>query len=219
MKKYTVNEIMNLTNQKRGTIEQFRSELITYGIITNNESIDDRSLEVFKKAIICKSEEDITWSQSMKKAIQNEYCEDMKLPFKWSSNIILNNLIWQIDTEKVLVQSINDLVENGDEIHIICNTIIANFKELGKIYDDYFDSFSTDCNSCTTYKCSGEDYIYYVIGKINHLTGNEDIHVFYNDGKNFNIMRCEHICGGNCEKGILKELWRVCSKKAYKSNS
>ena len=45
---YSVNEIINLTNQKRGTVESFRDELLSQEIIKNNQSLDDRAFQVYK---------------------------------------------------------------------------------------------------------------------------------------------------------------------------
>ena len=39
-----------------------------------------------------------------------------------------------------------------------------------------------------------------------------DIHVFYNEGSEFNVFRCRHVCGGNCKKGRMQELWETCRR-------
>ncbi len=215
---YSVNEIINLTNQKRGTVESFRDELLSQEIIKNNQSLDDRAFQVFKNSIKYKSQDNITWKIAMKKAIQQEYGSELKLPFRWVSSIIIKDIIWNINNNKNFsVQDINELSMNKDEYHILFEVMIDNFKELGRDYEDYRDSFGTDCNGNLTFKCSGEDYCYYILGKWNHITQEEDIHVFFNEGKNFNIMRCKHICGGSAEKGILKELKDACNYKIYKN--
>lgn len=208
----TVNEIMELTGQKRGTVEQFRNELQKYKLIGNNESLDDRAVKVFKKVIEYKQNEQKTWIDSMERAIQEEYGEEMELPYYWTKEIILKHLIWQIEKGIVSVKNGETNYESED-FHIIYHVIIDNFKELGKNVEAYKGSFGTDGNPITTYKCIGKDYLYYVVGKYNHITGSEDIHVFYNDGAQFNIMKCRHICGGSCRKGRLEELWKVCSEK------
>lgn len=211
----TVNEIMELTKQKRGTVEQFRGELIKYSLITNNESLDNRAFETFKNSIRYKDQEEKTWSLAMKKAIQEEYGEEMKLPFVWSPDIILKNLIWEIKNDLVNVYGNNGIIE-GNDFHTIFEIIIDNFKEMSKTFDDYENSFGTDGNPITTYKCCGKDYIYYIVGKYNHITGNEDMHVFYNDGIHFNIMRCKHICGGSSNKGRIGQLRDICREKIIK---
>lgn len=207
----TVSEIMELTDQKRGTVEQFRGELIKYGLIANNESLDNRAFETFKKSIEYKNEEE-TWVRAMTKAIHEEYGEEMTLPFAWSPNVILQNLIWEIKNGLVKVFG----SDNDYDFHIIFEVIIDNFKEMGKIFTDYENSFGTDGNQIITYKCMGTDYIYYIVGKYNHITSNEDIHVFYNDGSQFNIMRCKHICGGDSSKGKIAQLNAACREKVSK---
>jgi hypothetical protein len=207
----TVNEIMELTGQKRGTIEQFRDELQKYKLIGNNESLNGRAVEVFRKAIEYREDGQKTWSDAMQKAIQEEYGEEMELPFYWTKEIVLKHLIWEIKEGIVKVAS-DDKNDNKMDFHVIYELMIDNFRELGKSSDVYKDSFGTDGNPIITYKCIGRDYLYYLVGKYNHITENEDIHIFYNDGVQFNIMKCKHICGGSCEKGRLEELWKTCSE-------
>lgn len=205
----TVNEIMELTGQKRGTIELFRSEILRYKVIGNNQSLDERAVEVFKTAIEYRKDGNITWVDAFQKAIQEEYSEEMELPFYWTKEIVLKHLIWSI--KKGIVKVVRD--DNDDketDFHVIYEIMIDNFKELAKFEDAYKGSFGTDGNPIITYKCIGTDYLYYIVGKYNHVTENEDSHVFYNEGKAFNIMKCKHICGGSSDKGKLEELWKTC---------
>ena len=207
-----VREIMEVTNQKRGTIEQFRSELSKCGLLANNQELDNRAVEVFKKSIEYKNCDSKTWTIAMQRAIQEEYGEEMKLPFDWHPNTILRNLIWEIENEYVEVFS--DRSNSGDvDFHVIYEIIIDNFKELAKSFEVYDESFGTDGNPITTYKCVGEGYIYYIVGKYNHITEDEDVHVFYNEGNKFNIMKCKHICGGSARRGKISELLNICRKK------
>ncbi|MFZ2538486.1 MAG: hypothetical protein WAX04_06250 [Oscillospiraceae bacterium] len=208
MKIMTVNEVMSHTGLQRGTIEQFRNELQKYQIIKNNESLNDRAVKVLEKAVKYKNAEQNTWSQVMQKSIQEEYSEELKLPFEWDSQVHLKHLIWMIQNNKVKV--IGDTLDNPLEFHVIYDVIIRNFVELGEKYETYEGSFGCDGNPITTYKCEGEDYSYYVIGRLNRITGNEDIHVFYCDTVHFNIMKCSHVCGGSVDKGLLKELLSAC---------
>lgn len=212
-----VRDIMEITNQKRGTVEQFRNELSKCGLISNNEELDIRAVEVFKKSIGYKEENSSTWSKAMQRAIQEEYGEEMVLPFTWSPNIILKNLIWEINNDYVEISK--GSINSGDvDFHVIYEIIIDNFKELGKSIEVYSDSFGTDGNPITTYKCVGKNYIYYVVGKYNHITKQEDVHVFYNDGNIFNIMKCTHICGGDANKGKISELLQTCRIKYLKES-
>lgn len=207
----TVNEIIELTSQKRGTVEQFRNELQKYRLIDNNESLDDRAVIVFRKAIEYREVEQKTWIDSMQKAIQEEYGEEMEVPFYWTNEIVLKHLIWQIK-EGIVTVEYDGKHDDKMDFHVIYEIMIDNFKELGKSVDVYKNSFGTDENPVITYKCIGRDYLYYIVGKYNPITKNEDIHVFYNDGVQFNIMKCKYICGGNCKKGRLEELKATCWK-------
>lgn len=212
----TVDDIIKITGQKRGTIEQFRGELIKYRLISNNESLNDRAVNVFKKSINYRYEENLTWSNAMQKAIQEEYGEEMELPFYWTKEIILKDLIWKVKKGIVSVEKTKMFEEDGyDDLnsYAIYGLMIDNFRELGKELDIYKGSFGTDGNDTITYICKGKDYIYYVVGKYNCITKNEDMHIFYSDGLEFNIMKCKHICGGSSDKGRLKDLWMECSSK------
>ncbi|MBE1556287.1 hypothetical protein [Sporosarcina limicola] len=214
----TVDEIMELTNQKRGTIDQFRMEIQKYGLIEKHQALDLRAVTTFRKAVEYREAEQNTWSDSIQRAIQEEYGEEMKLPFIWTKEIILKNLLWQIENKKVDVVRVDNRVSaigaHNEDFHIVYEVMISNFREMGKTIAAYNNSSGTDGNPVTTFVCKGKDYIYYLIGKYNTITKSEDIHVFYNDGIEFNIMKCEHICGGNSDKGNLDVLWQKCSTVA-----
>ncbi len=212
----TIDEIMELTNQKRGTVEQFRNELQQYHLVEKHQSLDKKAFETFKKAVKYRKDLQITWSASIQRAIQEEYGENMKLPFYWTKNSILKNLIWNIDAGNVTVKKINTVNKKHDEdYHIIYEIIIPNFTDIGRTIEAYNNSYETDGNPMTTFICENKaaGYIYYLVGKYNTITGNEDMHVFYNDGPHFNIMKCTHICGGDANKGKLAELYERCVSK------
>lgn len=211
MMMYTVVEVMELTNQKKGTVELFRNELQKYKIIGNNASLDDEAVKVFRQAIQYKEEAvKKTWTECMQKAIQIEYSHKMELPFYWTNNAILNHLIWLIENKIVeTVQISNNDVLDYRAVYFV---IMDNFRELGKGYDIYKNSSGTDGNPMLTFKCTGKNYLYYIAGKYNSITGEEDMHVFYNDDLEFNIMKCKHICGGNSNEGLLGELYAACVK-------
>lgn len=206
----TLDEVMKPTN--KGTIEpieQFKIELQNYGLIGKHQSLDHRAVTTFTKAVEYNESKQNIWSDSIQRAIQEEYGEEMELPFIWTKEIILKNLIWKINNGKVKVKRATD--GHNEDFHIFYEIIIGNFQVMGKTIDIYNNSRGTDGNPTITFICKGNDYIYYLVGKHNNLTKTEDIHVFYNDGIEFNIMKCEHICGGGRNNGILEELWLACS--------
>lgn len=209
----TIDEIIQLTGQKRGTVEQFRNELSKYSLIEKHQAVDEKAFKTFKKAVEYKEELQNTWSESMQCAIQEEYGEDMKIPFYFTKNSILKNLIWEIDKGIVTIKTVGN--SDDQNFHIVYNIIIDNFTELARKMDVYKDSYGTAGNPMTTFICEGKEYIYYVVGKYNAITKKEDMHVFYNESANFNIMKCTHICGGDANKGMLAELYNACSKKIY----
>ena len=152
---------------------------------------------------------------SKHKAVYEECGEAMEFPFHWCDETILSHLVWLINNEKV--QIINDtdyLFEDETEQHIICDVFLCNFMELGKTHMIYRGSSRTDANPVTTFKCVGEGFIYYLIGKQNSITHTEDMHVFYNDGNHFDIMKCRYICGGSVKNGIVSELLKTCREKS-----
>lgn len=205
---FTVEDIMEITGQKRGTIDQFRNELQSFGLTEKNKSLDDRAVATFKKAIAYKEENNVTWTYAMHYVIQKEYDEEMELPFLWKNDIILKELIWKINNNLIEVKRVHD--QKGLDYYAVYHLIIDNFEKLGRIKDFYINSSGTDGNPIPTFICQGKDYIYYLVGKHNSITKNEDIHVFYNEGTEFSTMRCKHICGGSGDKGRLKELWEIC---------
>lgn len=211
----TVDEIMALTGQKRGTIEQFRSVLQKYRLIEKHQSLDKRAVTTFMKAVEYKEAKENNWIESIERAIQYEYGEEMVLPHIWTRKIVLKDLIWKIKNERVTVERVGSAFPPNDvhseEYHIVFKIIIDNFEEMGKTIDTYKNSYGTDGNPITTFICKGKNFIYYIVGKYNSITKSEDIHVFYNDGLEFNLMKCEHVCGGNSDKGKLDELWKTCS--------
>ncbi len=217
----TVDEIMELTGQKRGTIEQFRNVLQKYRLIDKHESLNKRAVSTFMKAVEYKEAKVNNWTDSIERAVQEEYGEEMDLPHEWDRKIILKDLIWKVKNQRVTVERVGSSIPtNGvhsEEYHIVFEIIIENFVEMGKTIDTYKNSYGTDGNPVTTFICKGKDYVYYVLGKYNSITLSEDIHVFYNDGIEFNLMKCEHICGGNGDKGQLDELWRTCCSFAKDS--
>lgn len=212
----TIDEIMQQTGQKKGVIERFRNELAKYGLIEKHQAVDEKAFKTFKKAVEYKKNlEDNTWSSCMQRAIQEEYGEDMNLPYYFTKNIILKNLIYEVDKGIVITKQVGN--PDDPNFHIVYNIIIDNFAEIGREIDAYKESYGTAGNPMTTFVCEGNGYIYYIVGKYNTITKNEDMHVFYNDHATFNIMKCTHICGGDANNGMLAELYNVCVKKIHSS--
>lgn len=212
----TIDEIMQQTGQKRGTVEQFRNELSRYSLIEKHQAMNEKFFKTFKKAVEYKAVlENTTWSECMQRAIQEEHGEDMKLPYYFTKNSILKNLIYEVDKGIVTTKQVGS--PDDPNFHVVYNIIINNFAEIGREIDVYKDSYGTAGNPMSTFVCEGSGYIYYIVGKYNSITGNEDMHVFFNDHATFNIMKCTHVCGGDANKGKLAELYEACSKKIYSS--
>ncbi|MBE6070076.1 MAG: hypothetical protein E7211_20660 [Clostridium lundense] len=207
----TVSEIMKKTGQKRGTVENFRSKLQEYELIVNNELLGEREVNTFEKAVAHKDEK-ITWVDAFEWAIQNEYAMEMKLKFFWAPETMIRNLIWLINKEKVTYMDVCDS-DNEEGFHAVFDIMIDNFKYISGNSSTFKGSWGTDGNGALTSAWVGDDYIYYIVGKYNHITKNEDIHIFYNEGTEFNIMRCKYICGGKCKDNMLYELWRTAVQK------
>lgn len=213
--RYTVSDVMEQTNQKRGTIEQFRNELVRHHLLLNNQGLDERNLDTLKQAILLKETEGVGWQEAFQRAIQDAYSDEMKWPFEWTNHIILKYLIREVTTGGFeSVDRLGDL--NSADSSNVYMLIIDNFIELGKKDPTYNKSFGTDGNPVTTYKLTGKDDFYYVVGKYNAVTQSEDIHIFYNDGLRFSPMKCRHVCAGKANIGQMKELWVACSKRTEK---
>lgn len=207
--KRTVKEIMQETKIKKGVIEAFRKKLQIMNINENNTSLDSRQVDLLKKIVQNKKADD-TWDDLMYKYIYNEYWDTLKTDFEWQPEIIIQNLIWNISNKYYsFSHMIIDPINKELSFHIF-ECILDNFFIQGKKYEPYMNSHGTDGNTIA-YEISNppKTYSYYVIGKLNHYTKNEDIHIFYNDCETFNIMKCKYIGGGPSEQGIFKELSEV----------
>lgn len=225
--KYSVDQIMKITGQKSGTVNSYRDLLIKYEVISNNQDIDEVGLSVFQKAIEYKEKTVDTWVNVMEKSIQEGYNDQLKVPFYWTKKIIVDSIISDIVSQRVEViqpfgSGAHTLKKNNDfnrELEIICSFMIDNFQELGMKDSTFAKSLGTDVNGTTTHILRGTDFIYYLVGKVNHHTTNEEIHIFYNDSKEFNIMRCKYIFGGPTKIGIIKDLWdAICEHHRNVSN-
>lgn len=213
----TVREIMELTGARRGTIEQFRVELQNYGLIKNNQSLDKRAVDVFARTVKKRQTLDSTLNEMFRREILREYSEEVSLPFHWTTFSELTHLKYLINTDKLKVHNI-DKNNLSDDFQTVFRVIIPNFVQLAKTEKVYGRSSASDGNPDLCFKCVAKDYIYYIVGKLNRITNEDDIHVFYNDDYSFNIHRCKHVGGGSSKRGIYRELLRLCNEKVKEQN-
>lgn len=217
---YTVELFMAETGQKRGTIEEFRKVLRDVNILEQNESLNESHLDLFRKVQSYKNANGVTWSDAFEIVISDTLLFS-KVKVDFDNNIILKDLLWRINEDLLKVtQPLLNLdrtsKEYHEEFHNILEVIIDNFT-----YQDagtFKDSRGTDGNPITTFKCEdvNNEYFYYLIGKYSHVLKTEEIHVFYNDSKYFNVMKLKYITGGNSKEGIYSELFNACRNKVIK---
>jgi hypothetical protein len=200
----TVTEIMEKTGLKRGTIDQFRIKMQEYELISNNQSLNQRAVDVLCKADSYRNENNVTWDEAMYKMILLEYDSELRVEHYWTNKTIVNNLIWLIENKIVKVKMVDS--KDQRDFHDIYRVMIDNFADLGKVIKHYEPSKGTDGNPTLNFKVYGKDYIYYFIGKYNKHTDHEDMHIFYNEGLEFNIMRCKYLLSAHCNGDLLKEL-------------
>lgn len=209
-------EILKKTGGKKELLDEFINQLERFKLLECNEQLDERALEVFKNLMIYKENDDEYNYDVIQKAIQEEYLEEMKLPFFWSNKAILKDLIWKINKGDVLIENLSMRKEIDN--HIIDEIIIDNFVEIGQTIDVYNKSFITDGNYSITYKCLGKDYIYYIVGKRNAVVKEQDdMHIFYNDGLEFNIMKCKHLCAGSYKSELFETILKLCRENTRES--
>ncbi|KQN96980.1 hypothetical protein [Paenibacillus sp. Leaf72] len=207
---YTLHEIMKLTNQDRESIEFFINELKKYKVKCGYEFLNKNELEVFKKGLGYSKNNDKNLTLCMHRAIQEEYGEDLTLPFYWDKKLIIQQLIDQIRRGEVSITK--HLLSAGlqSDLGSILQVITTNFLELGKTHPTYAGSHGGAGSAGYTFMLSGKDYMFLLIGKRNYLIEQEESHLFYNEGLEFNMMRCRHITGGPVEKGMMKKLLDLC---------
>lgn len=215
---YSIDEVIKLTAIPKDVIEHFINLMIKYDLLKNTEKLNDKAIEVLNNANDYKNSNNVTWRYAFLTQIQKEYLNELSEHFIWSKKILLEDLIWKIDTGKVKVSL---LFNNSDGTHIL-NSIIDNFKEISSTYPCYSGSSETNACSSICFLCQGNAYQYYLIGKLNPIAlyDNiekendsgiwEDIHVFYNDSPTFNIMKCTYIAGGNSSNGLFADLSKTC---------
>ena len=218
---YSVSKIKQLFENdnikiKQGTIEEFRSKLSEFHLISNNQQLSDEHLNTLKK-IVSEKTDNVTWQFLMNKHIYLDYADMIHTDFVWKPKIIVKHLLHSIENESYKVSCL-DLFNNEEDIHIFC-CIIDNFVEMGKTYSPYDKSFGTDGNSSLCFKIeTSENEVYYLIGKLNKYTFKEEVHLFYNKSPQFNPMVCKYISGGDYEHPKLSyfdQLVKTCRELVY----
>lgn len=207
----TVQEIMDVTGLKRGTVESFRSRLLDYGIISSNAQLGERELRVLQRVIDHKNSKTWTWADSMEREIQLEYSDQIHHPFEWAGETVILHLLWLIKNDRAKVLTVSTS-STSEDFHVAYELMVDNFIRLENKYPGYSRSKGSDANPILTYKIVNEEFIYYLVGKLNHLTEHEDIHIFYCDAPKFNLMKTKHVLGCNSDQETMKELWTTCSK-------
>ena len=145
------------------------------------------------------------------------------LPFSWSPNNLIQNIIRKIELGQYKVfalefRSKDNILMHTEDWDIYCNCI-DSFVELGKTMAIYQDSLGTDGNPTTSWKIqTPEGHWFYIIGKYNHVTSEEDIMVFYNESSIFEVIKCGLVTGGPVNAEPFRSLWVACSPYLYPVN-
>lgn len=197
---------------RQGTVESFRSKLVELGVLPNNTPMNEKHEEILKKAYKEKVEnQSETWDAIMYRCIMSELEDEIKRDFQWEPKSIIEHLTWAV--KKKLYEYTPLEVEYASEGFHIFEICINNFVAMGKKNKLYENSFGTDGNPMLSYRIkTRDDNYYFLIGKLNHYTQKEEIHIFYNRGLYFDPMVCSYICGGSCDENMYHELWRACNK-------
>lgn len=213
---YSVKDVVELTSEKTGNVDFFRRKLREYGLLDNNANLDQSQLDVFKALCNYKRSVDTTWEYATEKFIYENFLKGAVKSFRIHEEIILKHLIWKIKNDLIsVVYPSTDA--NSSDFHEVYDILIDNFMKIG-VYDRRFeDSFGSDGNPLSTFKCIDHDLrsFYYIIGKLGKKSMDEEIHIFYNDGLIFNIMTIQYITGGIIDKEeVFEELYMLCADKA-----
>lgn len=189
---------------KMGTVMNFREKLVSAGILGNNQSMSQEHMDVLHK-IVKEKTENTTWEKLMNQHIYKEFRKDIDVPFEWTDNILRSHLLWSLKEERFQIEEM-DVHIGSEDFHAFC-CCIDNFAELGKEHHLYQGSCGTDGNPATSFKIitPGNEF-YYIIGKLNQYTFEEDYYVFYNAASYFDIMKCRYVFSGDCEDEWFKEI-------------
>lgn len=141
--------------------------------------------------------------------------------FGWSAKIVIRDITKKIERGLYKVvplelysgmgwDSSDDSCLYTGDWDLFCDCI-DNFVELGKVSDIYRGSLGTDGNPIISWKIQTQDGCwFYVIGKYNHVTLQEDIIIFYNEAKHYEAMKCRLIAGGSVAEEPFSSFWDLC---------
>jgi len=227
----TVDDVVISTGYNEEVIELFIETLQEYGI-SSKYQFDGMFIQVLKEAVNEASEPASTGTlkYAMHKAIQTHYVDQIEFPFEWTQSSKITYLNRLIQTNSLKYEWLdlfplsknNNNSEKTEDHFIVYDLLLNNFANLGNTkFGVYRGSNSVDGEPNNNHKFVGADHFYLVIGKLNSITREDDLHVFYNEGAEFNMMRCQYIGGGSQLRGITKELQELCDScfKEYRSQN
>lgn len=118
------------------------------------------------------------------------------------SLIVITDLINKIANKTVNIIGKTELTNHELEDEFCTLVMDANIKE----------NYHSPCNVTSItpldcYKCVGEDFVYYIVGKQSTKdTSIDNIYVYYQEGTEFNAMRIKYIIGDCKTNKSLAEL-------------
>lgn len=199
---------------RQGTVEAFRAKLQEAGIISNNQPMTEKHIKAFEKVVREKTDND-KWETLMNKVIYTDLRSDINFEFKWTPHIIFTHLTNAIKDGYYSIEHMT--ARYGTEDWMIMCDCIDNFVELGRKDFLYEGSSGCDVNGVILFKVkTPNNCCYYIIGKRNPITSEEDVHIFYNPYPHFEIMQCKHIASERFEADIVANLWHVCCETIRK---
>lgn len=211
---YSVQQVKDMLAKqglqvKQGTIDNFRGKLVTMRLLESNQQMSDRHFLTLERVVRSKTDES-TWEDLMMRQIYLDYSSEIKTDFVWEFPIILKHLLWTIEQNEYVVSTL-DTFHGKNDRHAF-ETVIDNFVAMSKHYKPYEHSQGTDGNPVTSVKITLPDRsFYFMVGKLNSFTKEEDVYLFYNDAPFFDPMRCRYLGGGSCDDGsLLHTVLREC---------
>lgn len=84
------------------------------------------------------------------------------------------------------------------------------------VYDEKTNTYGSDITPPNCFICEGKSDTYYILGKINR-EDREEIHIYYQQGIEFNAMLLEYVIGGEYEDNEdLLNLYNLLRKSTSK---